>query len=146
MNQIEYNGKMYDCYTLRTCRKFIKAIADGTKTIETRSTSSHNCDLFNDPAIEARNRTAKAEGRELEFPMKKVHFLRLHDQHGVEVLCRIDENGIAGTSEEGIRRLREVYNFHEFDEEVEKTKDLGPKYESLFFYFHIAEVLETKGI
>lgn len=146
MNQIEYNGKMYDCYTLRTCRKFIQAIADGTKTIETRSTSSHNCDLFNEKGIEERNRTAKAEGRELEFPMKKVEFIRLHDEHGTEVLCRIDENGIAGTSEEGIRRLREVYNFHEFDEEVEKTKDLGVQYESLFFYFHIAEVIETKGI
>ena len=65
--QIEFNGQKEEAYSLTIYKTHAKAIASGEKTVEIRSYSNKNCEMFLDPKKLERNAKLEAEGNEGHF-------------------------------------------------------------------------------
>ena len=58
--QIEFNGQKEEAYSLTIYKTHAKAIASGEKTVEIRSYSNKNCEMF---LSKPRARATSANGR-----------------------------------------------------------------------------------
>ena len=68
--QLEHNGQKEEAYSLTIYKTHAKAIASGEKTVEIRSYSNKNCEMFLDPkkldatpSSKPRARVTSANGR-----------------------------------------------------------------------------------
>ena len=61
--QLEHNGQKEEAYSLTIYKTHAKAIASGEKTVEIRSYSNKNCEMFLDPKKLERNAKLEAEGK-----------------------------------------------------------------------------------
>ncbi len=139
----QIDNRQEEVCVLSTCRKFVKDIASGKKTIETRPFNDMYAGMFLDPSvIEANER-----GEEWRTPVKDVRYLKLHDRHGCEVVAECDEAGLADLTPKGMERLRKEYGFTEFDDAA--AMYAGKSWSEsvpVFFYFHISRIISSRGV
>ena len=147
--QLEHNGQKEEAYSLTIYKTHAKAIASGEKTVEIRSYSNKNCEMFLDPKKLERNAKLEAEGKgdKREWPMKDIFAIHFYDRGGrysLDVL--LDYCGLACMCKEDIQMLGEKFGFHDYDDEWQQYAKRPAEERPWFFWFHVCEVIDSKGL
>lgn len=147
--KIKYKGQDVEAYSLTIYKKHAMEILSGEKTIEMRNDSPKNFQMFVDEEKVKDNIVAMEDGRDKDWvcPLKRTNFIHFYDRGGRFSLdVRIDACGYAVCQKEDIEMLNEEYGYHDMDEYVEKYKDLEFHDKPCFYWFHIAEIVESRGL
>ena len=127
--QIEFNGQKEEAYSLTIYKTHAKAIASGEKTVEIRSYS------------------AEGKGDKREWPMKDIFAIHFYDRGGrysLDVL--LDYCGLACMCKEDIEMLGEKFGFHDYDNEWQQYAKLPAEERPWFFWFHVCDIVNSKGL
>lgn len=137
--QVEYKGHKYDAYSLVMRRENAEAILRGEKKLEVRASTPYYQRMFID------------ENRPLEedeiVPFRNtcaVHFYSTGAPWTLD--CFIDKIGVAELTAEDVADLGELYDFHDFDDEVKKYEGVPDDERPEFFYLAIDEIIGSKGL
>lgn len=150
MKKISLQGKEYEAYHLIMRRENAEAIMRGEKTVEFRAFTNKYCSMFFDKEAVERNNKRIDEGRgeELEpdcrTDIEIVHFYNYNNTFSLDVA--IDEIGYGKYDEESAKNMVEWFGCHELDDQWQQFKDLPDHKKPMFFYLHISEVLQSKGL
>jgi len=133
--KIKHNNKEYDAVSFIMKKENAIAILKGEKNVEIRNFSDFYCNMLLDKEIVNKNLKNKDD---YECPMKEVNFIHFHDYNNSFYLdCAVGGQGIGRLDKETVKMLNEDYNFHDFDEDVEKYDNFSEEDIPPFFYFEV---------
>jgi hypothetical protein len=147
--QIEFNGQKEEAYSLTIYKTHAKSIASGEKTVEIRSYSNKNCEMFLDPQKLERNAKLEEAGKGdmKEWPMKDIFAIHFYDRGGrYELNVLLDYCGLACMCKEDIQMLGERFGFHDYDDEWQQYAKLPKEERPWFFWFHVSEIVGSRGL
>ncbi|MFI3322051.1 MAG: hypothetical protein R3Y50_05950 [Rikenellaceae bacterium] len=142
--KINYKGEAHEAYSLKMQKKFAKEIVEGKKTLEIRAFSPYYISRF----INKRPATKKGETVDIVSDIKTdVRFIHFSDyKKSWHLDVKIDELGICTMAREDIESLAEDFDFHDYDNEWQQYDSLPDEEKPIFFYLHICEIVESKGL
>ena len=142
--------KPVECLNLIMRREFAEEILRGEKTMEVRSYSQHYADrLYDKEVLDYEDKHWDDEVMRMQMldfndsvrAVKKIHFHNYNNSWFLDVEC-IDNNTVV-VNDDQVGFLRDEYNCHEFDEELERLNKRKAKERPIYFYFAIGRVLAT---
>ena len=73
-----------------------------------------------------------------------IHFYDRGGRYSLDVL--LDYCGLACMCKEDIQMLGEKFGFHDYDDEWQQYAKLPAEERPWFFWFHVSEVIGSKGL
>lgn len=150
MKTISYKGEEVEAYALVMRKENALEILNGKKTVEVRKLSNKYEKMFTNFKQLEENERLRNAGRDdecqpvLRTDIEAIHFYSTGAPWTLDVA--IDEIGIGEITEEGIKFMHDEFDFHDFDEQLEKFKKNPSKELPLFYYLHICEIISHSGL
>lgn len=150
MKTIQVNGQPKQAYDLIMRKEHALEIIAGKKPLEIRAFSDHYCKMFTDEAILDQNDKALKEGRNDDWTepvrtdIRHIHFHNYNNSWMLDV--EIDDLGACWMCEEDIKWLGDEFGFHDYDNEWQQYAHLPENEQPMFYWLHIAKVVNRTGI
>lgn len=147
--KITVNGKQVEAYSLVMKKEYADEIIKGTKTLEIRNYTPFYDNMFTDREQVKMNEQLIKEGKEDEtvIPLKGIEYIVFSNYDKTwRLIVRIDNIGVSAIDEEDLQFLAEDYNFHDFDADIQKYESLEYEDKPMFYYLHVAEIIERENI
>lgn len=142
--------KPVECLNLIMRREFAEEILAGTKRVEIRSYSSHYCDRLYDKAVldyedkhwdDEVMRMQMLDFNDSVRAVKKIHFHNYNNSWFLDVECT--DNNTVLLVDDQVQYLRDEYDCHDFDEELERLNKRKSNERPIYFYFAVGQILDT---
>ena len=128
-------GVEYPAVSLVLCKEYAKEIVNGNKTVEFRDVvSDKNFSFFAE---------TNEEGKWNFKRVRAIHFYVYNKSFELDVL--IDANGVVSPCEKGVE-LMHKFGCNELDEEAKDYKGTPLKDRPMYFWFHIAKIVKSRGL
>lgn len=142
--------KPIECLNLIMRKEFAEEILAGTKKVEIRAYSQHYCDRLYDKDVLAFEdahwddellRMQMLDFNDSVRAVKKIHFHNYNNSWYLDVEC--PENNTVVVVDDQIKYLQDMYDCHEFDEDLERLNKMRAKDRPIYFYFVVDKILGT---
>ncbi len=146
---IEKDGKKHEAYNLIMKKENALDIINGKKVLEIRAYTPFYASMFTDEEQLALNEELREQGRDEECvePLKGIEYVHFHNYNNSWSLdVRIDDIGICSMDEEDLSYLAEDFDFHDYDEEWQQYEHLPYEEKPMFYYLHVAEIINRENI
>ena len=128
-------GKEYEAVSLVLCKQYAQEIMKGEKTVEFRAVESdRNFSLFAE---------TNEDGKWNFKRVRAIHFYVYNKSFELDVI--IDANGVVSPCKKGVELMHQ-FGCNELDEEADKYEGVPLNKIPMYFWFHIAKIVKSRGL